>query len=125
MFSVAILSLVIVGIFLVFVNAIDISKRVNYEYQATNLAKKRLEDAKSIIKTAGFDSLIVMEQSATRVNGEGDVDEDGEFERTTDVNEDFGGNALLTEVEVEIYYYYLGTRKTSPITMTTVFTKLE
>ena len=125
LFSVAILSLVIVGVLLVFVNAVDISKRVDYEYKAVNLAKKRIEDAKSIIKTAGFDSLIVMEESPSMVNAEGVLDPDGEFERSTDVTEDFGGNALLTGVEVEVYYYYLGKKKKSPITMTTVFTRLE
>jgi 23S rRNA A1618 N6-methylase RlmF len=126
MFSVGILSLVIVGILLLVVQAIDISRRINYEYTGTNLAKMRLEDARVSIKTNGFNTLSdLAEGSEKRINEDGIPDKDGEFTRKTTISPDYNSSALLTEAKVEIRYYFKGKKKAAPITMTTVFSQLE
>lgn len=126
MFSVTITAIVISGILLLFVQAIDISRRINYEYTATNLAKMRLEDARVVIKTSGFDALTDMaEGSEKRIDRDGMPDKDGEFTRTTTVTPNYTSNALLTEVGTSVWYYFKGKKKSTPITMTTVFSSLE
>ena len=120
------MSLVIVGMLLVFVQTVDISRRVNYEYAGMNLAKKRLEDVRVVIRTNGFDALgDFVESTERKINRNGMPDQDGEFARTTAVTTPYSESMLLASVEVNIYYYYRGERTTAPIKMTTVFSRLE
>ncbi len=121
--STAIFALVIVGIMGTLIISVDLSRRINHEYAATNLAKKRLETARTMIKTQGFWSLVTMEEEDTSINANGARDSDGEFRRTTNVAANYG-NPRLTKVEVEIHYYYRG-KETIPFTMTTIFTNIE
>ncbi len=121
--STAIFALVIVGIMGTLIISVDLSRKIDYEYAATNLAKKRLETARTMIKTQGFWTLFTMEEEDILINADGMRDSDGEFVRTTKVDPNYG-NPRLTKVEVEIYYSYRG-KETLPFTMTTIFTNIE
>ena len=121
--SVGIFALVLVGIMGTLIISVDLSRKINYEYAATNLAKKRVETARTMIKTQGFWTLFTMEEEEVLVNADGMRDSDGEFVRTTKVDTNYG-NPRLTKVEVEIYYSYRG-EETTPFTMATIFTNVE
>jgi len=125
LFSAVIITLVVVGILAVFAQTVDISRRIDYEYTAANLAKKQLESVRSIIKTSGFDSIISAEAPEERIDADGDTDSDGEYTRATSVTTSYKGDISLTEVEVEVHYYYREVKTGQPITMTTVFAKIE
>ena len=126
MVSIMIVSTVLVGLLFVFVQIADMSKRVDYEYAAANLAKSRLEEARAGIKINGFNSLSLLAESEAddiRINADGVEAPDGDFVRVTTIEEEYDTNARLTRVEVKIYYYYRGEKKESRLTkMTTVFT---
>ena len=111
--STAIFALVIVGIMGTLIISVDLSRKIDYEYAATNLAKKRLETARTMIKTQGFWTLFTMEEEDILINADGMRDSDGEFVRTTKVAPNYG-NPRLTKVEVEIYYSYRG-KKHAPL----------
>ena len=126
LFSAGIIALVASGILVVFVQTIDISKRINYEYTATNLAKSRVERARTIIATNGFDSLSDLTESDTIIDSEGSPDQNGEFNRSTTVATNYGGDSRLAQIDVTIIYAYQGEWKTgAAITMTTVFSSIE
>jgi len=123
--SVAILSIVLIGFIIVFAQTTDISRRATREYEATNLAKSRLERARTLIDTNGFSSLTNDEFGET--NTEFDLDEDGtnDYRRSTVVDMSFG-NVLLTKVDVSVVYKYRGEWKTSiPVTLTTIYVNTE
>ncbi len=121
--STAIFALVIVGIMGTLIISVDLSRKINYEYAATNLAKKRLETARTMVKTQGFWTLYTMEEEDIFINADGMHDSDGEFVRTTKVVPNYG-NSRLTKIEVEIYYSYRG-EETPAFTMATIFTNIE
>ena len=121
--STGIFALVIVGIMGTLIISVDLSRKIDYEYTTTTLAKKRLETARTMIKTQGFWTLYTMEEEDTLINVDGMRDSDGEFVRTTKVDPNYG-NPRLTKVEVEIYYSYRG-KETPPFGMATIFTNIE
>lgn len=122
LFSSAIIALVIVSVLVIFAQTLDISKRVDCEYAAMNLAKNRLERARAIIGTSGFDSLPDLSETDTEI----DIDSDDvpDFKRSTTVTTSYGtpGDPNLTEVEVAVTYKYMNEWKgNAAITVTTVF----
>jgi len=122
LFSTFILSMVLIGIITILIQAVDISNRIDYEYTAFNIAKDRLELARTVVHTEGFDALSGLSETSTMVNEAGDLDAAGDYERTTAVTESYSSDDRRTKVAVGIYYYYRGNKKTSvPVTMTTVF----
>lgn len=126
LFSAAILVLVVAGVLLIFVRTVDISKRIDKEYIATNLAKSRVERARTIKATRGFDSLAGLGETDTIVDTVGVPDLNGEFKRSTTVTTNYNGNSRLTKMDVTIVYKYRTEWKDSiPITMTTVLTDLD
>lgn len=122
--STLIFALIIIGVIGTFVISVQISKKINYEYVATNLAKKRIERARTILKTDGLYALSDIDEENIRINENGEVDENGEYERTTRVAANYG-NPRLVKVEADVYYYYNGKKANVPATMTTIFTDIE
>ena len=106
LFSAAVIGLVLGGILMIFVNTIDISKKIDLEYTATNLARNRLERARSIMATNGFDFLANLAETDSIINSSGVPDADGDFKRSTDITSSFGGNVLLTRIDVSVAYRY-------------------
>jgi len=126
LFSAGIIALVATSILLVFVQTVNISRRINYEYTATNLAKSRVERARTIIATSGFDSLNDLEETDTIIDAEGSPDPNGEFNRSTVVTANYDGDSRLAQIDVTVIYEYQDEWKTgSAITMTTVFSDIE
>lgn len=122
LFSAVIIALVIGGVLLVFVHTVDMSKRINYEYAATNIAKSWIERIKSAIETSGFASITQANfgESYTKLDSNGGPDPNGNFRRSTTVNDTYG--TRLTRVTVEVEYRYRGEWETdSPIVMNTLF----
>ena len=126
LFSAVILVLVVAGVLVIFVRTVDISKRIDKEYVATNLAKSRVERARTIKVTHGFASLVDLNETDVIIGSDGVSDQDGEYKRSTTVTTNYNGNARLTKIEVAIVYKYRNEWKDSiAIVMTTVLTDLD
>ncbi|MEE9500217.1 MAG: hypothetical protein V3V42_02865 [Candidatus Omnitrophota bacterium] len=126
LFSAVILVLVVAGVLVIFVRTVDISKRIDKEYVATNLAKSRVERARTTKVTHGFDSLVDLNETDVIIDSDGVSDLDGEYKRSTTVTTNYNGNARLTKIEVTIVYKYRNEWKDSiAIVMTTVLTDLD
>lgn len=110
-----IIAIVIASTLLMFVHTIDMSKRITYEHQAFNLAKSKIEDIRMMVATSGFDTCTAAnyDESDAVIDSKGLQNASGDFRRSTTVNVSWGGNARLTEVEVEISYRYRGEWKTA------------
>ncbi|NQT21950.1 MAG: type II secretion system protein [Candidatus Omnitrophica bacterium] len=122
--SMTILALIATGVMGTIVISVETSKKINYEYTATNLCKNRLEYARALIKTDGFLALTGMEEDV-HIDALGELDSEGEFIRKTSVDENYDGNQRLTKVEVEVSYYYRGEEPKNPVIMTTIYTDVE
>ena len=126
LFSAAIITFVLVGVLLMFVNTISISGRINSDYAATHLAKARIERARTVMATNGFNALTDLDETDTIIDSDGVSDPDGVFKRSTKVLPNYGGNVRLTRVDVLLTYAHRGQWKdNAAITMTTVFTDVQ
>ncbi len=124
LFSAAIITLIMVGVIVIFIQAADLSQRVDFEYAATTLSKNKLERARTLITTGGFSSLTGsnFDETDTVVDSDGVPDANGDFKRTTTVTTSYSGTSVLTRVAVSVVYKYRGTWKTDiAVTATTVF----
>ena len=124
LFSAGILSLVLIGTLTIFAHTVDISRRIDYEYTATSIARGRLERLRAAIDTSGFPSLTDANfgETDTELDADGVPDTDGDFRRTTTVTTGYGGDALLTEAEITVTYRYRGVWKTgAAVSVTTLF----
>ncbi|MDD4202033.1 MAG: hypothetical protein PHQ52_01020 [Candidatus Omnitrophica bacterium] len=126
-FAGSILSVLLISIMILSVESADISKRVNYEYAANNIAKSRIEDARMFIENNGFDSLTDAKYGQTniRLDFSGVPDISGDFVRSTTVVEDYNSNERLTQVTVTVKYYYKGILSSSPLVCSTVFSRID
>ena len=121
--SALILTLAVSGILFIFVQTLDMSKRVDHEYTAINLAKARMERATATIESSGFDSLPTLIETDVVIDESGGSDPEGEYKRSTTVTV-LGANR--TEFEVEVVYEYRGDWKDDTSTvLTTVFTSVR
>lgn len=128
LFSAVIVVTVMIGVLAVIIHTVTISKLIDHDYTATNIAKTRLERARSLVETSGFSALTNADfgETDTRLDWDGAPDASGDFRRSTTVATSHGGNARLTEVEVEVEYNYRGTwKEDAAITMTTLFPNIE
>lgn len=117
LFSVGIIAIVLTSVLLIFAQTVDTSKRVDYEYTATNLAKNRLERAGRLMVTHGFDFLD--ELAMTKI--------DGDFKRVTAVTQypETNPDPRLKKIEVTVTYKYKDKwREDAAVVMTTVFTNV-
>jgi len=126
LFSAGILAIVATGILFVFVQTMDVSGRINYEYKATNLAKSRIERARTVITTNGFDSLVDLEEVDTLLDENGASNLNGNFKRSTDITTSYNGDIRLTQIDVDVIYKYKDEWKDAAVIgITTVFTNIE
>ena len=126
LFSAAIITLVMTGVLIVFVQTIDISKRIDYEYTALNFAKNRIERARTIAETSGFDFLPDLSEADTILDSDGASDPNGDFKRSTGITLNHNGVTRLTKVEVSVIYKYRNEWKDDiPISATTLFVDME
>ena len=126
LFSVLILALVVACVLVIFVRTVDISKRIDKEYVATNLAKNRLERARSIKISHGFSSLVDLEETDTMIDMDEPPDGVDDFKRSTTVTTNYNGNARLAKIDITVVYKYREVWKDSiPIAMTMVLTDLD
>lgn len=122
LFACAIMSMVCVGTLLIFVQTVEISKKVNYKYNAIQLARNRLERARSVVDAGGFSSLSDLGETDSVLDSDGGSDPNGNFKRSTTITTSYSGVARLTKVEVTITYKYQETWKTNAaVTVTTIF----
>ena len=126
LFSVLIISMVLVGVIFIFVQTLEISKRIDCEYTAAHLAKSRIERARNIIGASGFDSLQDLAETDTIIDADGVPDPDGAFKRSTVVTTNYGGDAKLSKVDVSILYKHKGDWKDeAAVTVTTVLVNVD
>ncbi len=92
--AMAIFALCIGGMCALIVTSKQLSDRARWHYTAVNLAKSRLERARAL----PFGSLDMLQESKVRVDRSGFTDNDGDYRRTTYVNEVKTG--LLKEIVV-------------------------
>jgi len=110
--SVAIAGIILTAAFSILWQTMDMSKRVDSEYTALNLAQSRLEEAKKTLETRGFGSLDDLDET----------EDMGNFKRETTVGEPIG---RLKQVTVKISYKHLGVWKDDALTLTTNFVNME
>jgi len=122
LFSAAIISLVLIGVLVVLVQTINISRRINYEYAATILAKSRIESAMAFVESSGFDALTQgnFGETEKRLDSDGVPADTGDFLRSTTVTTNYDGNPRLTGISVEVGYIYRGAEIDQPVNMATV-----
>ncbi|MFH1380645.1 MAG: hypothetical protein ABIH57_00540 [Candidatus Omnitrophota bacterium] len=126
LFSAVIMSLVLTGVLLILVNTVSISGRINADYAATHLAKARIERARTVMATNGFDALVDLDETDTIIDSDGVSDPEGSFKRSTTISANYNGNARLTRIDVSAVYAYRGQwRNDATVAMTTIFTNAE
>ena len=123
--SAAIIILISTGVIALFMQVVSMSRKINYEYIATHIAKSRIERARSIIKSGGFGNLPELEEDSVIVDSAGVPDPDGSFIRDTDIEENYTGDSRLTRIEVNVWYVFKGKKSKNPIVMTTIFNDIE
>ncbi|MFH1791532.1 MAG: type II secretion system protein [Candidatus Omnitrophota bacterium] len=117
-----IMSLVFVATLGLFAQAFELSKKTALSYTAVNLAKNRLELARSMVDAGEVTDLPDLEETDTVVDASGGSDPEGEYKRTTTVTSNYGGKARLIKVDVVVAYKYRRTwMNTAAITVTTVY----
>ncbi len=94
--AMAIFAMCIGGMCALIVTSKQLSDRARWHYTAVNLAKSRLERARAL----PFGSLEMLQESQVRVDRSGFTDNDGDYRRTTYVNEIKTG--LLKEIVVVV-----------------------
>ena len=126
LFSVAIMALVVTGVLVVFVQTVDMSKRINYDYTAVNIAKSRIERARTVMATRGFASLTDLAETDTILDQSGSPASDGDFKRSTIIATNYDGNSRMTQIDVKVTYKYRGEWKDSAaVEIPTVFANIQ
>lgn len=129
LFSIGIISFVLIAILMTFVYTVDLSKRIDYDYSATNIAKSRLERIRSIVDM-GVGGSVYLVESLADLNGtditdwDGNPEIDGDFKRITTISS--YGDPSLAKAEVTVIYKYKGVwREEAGTTLVTVFNDIE
>lgn len=111
----------VLAVLSLFLLSIYISKKVDSEYAALNIARNRLES----LKVEEFTYLTQVQEDKQRVDSTGVSDETGQFLRTTTVEMGYGGDSNIAKIEVEVSYYIRGTESTTPVKITTLFVNMD
>ncbi|MBN1353899.1 MAG: type II secretion system protein [Candidatus Omnitrophica bacterium] len=126
LFSTVIMSLVLVGVLFVFTQTVDLSRRVDFEYAATVIARSRIEWARSFVATSGFDALTDGQcgEVDTKLDASGTPDPNGAFVRSTSITQNYNGDARETKVTVSVDYIFRGVRKENTKTLDLIFVNI-
>ncbi len=114
--SVLLFAIGITSLLTVYTQAMSVSKRSDYAYVAYNLAKNHAER----LRATSFASLSTASETDTRINRDGEPDENGQFLRSTSVTPNYTQDANLTRVDVRVYYEYKKVKSPQSMDMTTV-----
>lgn len=74
------------------------SESIDISWKATYLAQRRID----MLKRLDFRYLSQAVESNVRINADGNIDPAGDYLRTTEVDEDYDGNAYLTKVKISV-----------------------
>lgn len=105
--ALALLSLSIGGIIGVLVQNSGTGQSIDYTYVATNLAKNRIERLREVRRDRGYSDLTNWQETGYGIDRDGNYDSDGDFERTTTIDPNYGTN--LTQITVSVKYKRGGT----------------
>lgn len=100
----------------VYIQSIQVGKRLDCAYTAYNLAKNRIE----VLRSLNYTLLPSSAEDATIVNSDGNPDQNGAFIRSTTITSNYGGSALLTQAKVSVSYMLKGVKSSNPMEITTV-----
>jgi type II secretory pathway pseudopilin PulG len=76
------------------------SKRLDIIYVSSYLAQRRID----LLKRFDFDGLYPAGlENRVRLNAAGNIDPNGEYMRTTEVDENYKGNPYLTKITITVY----------------------
>ncbi|MBD3426174.1 MAG: hypothetical protein GF409_02965 [Candidatus Omnitrophica bacterium] len=96
--SIALVALVVVSLFAAVTQTSVFSQRIDRVYTASYLAQRRID----MVKRLEFDQLGFAEETDVRVDADGNLASDGHYVRTTEVTENYSGNAFLAKVKVTV-----------------------
>ncbi len=118
MISVLLFSIGVASLLAVMTQGVTVAKRADYAYVSENLAKNHLGRLRSL----GFASITsaLDETTGTRIDRDGDPDNAGDYQRFTTVTTSYASDANLTQVTIEVYYYFRGVLCPAPKKITTV-----
>jgi type II secretory pathway pseudopilin PulG len=74
------------------------SRRIDMTYTASYLAQRRID----MLKRLDFDQVPSAEEENIRIDADGNTDPNGNYLRTTEVEEDYDGNSYLMKVKVSV-----------------------
>ncbi len=114
--AVSVFGIAITSLLAVYTQAAAASKRTDYAYTAYNLAKNHIER----LRASAFSSLSLAAETDTRINRDGEPDESGEYLRSTVVTTNYGSDANLSRVDVNVYYEYKKVKSPQPMALSTV-----
>jgi type II secretory pathway pseudopilin PulG len=92
------------------------SRRIDHVYTCSNLAKKRMDSLKRYLVT----DLDKETETDVRIDLHGDLDENGDYIRTTEVTENYDGNPFLAKVKVSVDKFQDGEAYGSPAVIETL-----
>lgn len=118
--SIVIFSVLVVSVLSMVIVISGVSKRADYEYTATTIARSRIER----LNQMDFALLASANETDTRVNAQGVSDPNGLYLRTTTVGTNYLGDSHLTSVIVDVSYELNGKLNNDPIEMATVLTEI-
>ena len=114
--AVSIFGIGISSLLAVYTQSVTVSKRSDYAYTAYNLAKNHIER----LRVSAFSSLSLALETDTRVNRDGEPDEAGEYLRSTSVMTNYGSDANLTRVDVNVRSEFKKVKSPQPMSLSTV-----
>lgn len=95
-----VVAIVIISLIAAITQSMVFSKRVDAIYTSSYLAQRRMD----LLKRFAFDELYPdAVESNVRVGADGNVSPQGEYMRTTEITDNYGGNPFLKKVKVTVY----------------------
>lgn len=98
------------------------ANRLDMIYTASNLAKKHMDDLKSMSFRDLSDEA---PETNVRIDSRGEADAGGDYIRSTEIDDEWGGNAYLTQVKVSVDRVVDSKASGHPVVMETLFSDVE
>ncbi len=114
--AIFVFSIAVQALIAVYLQSIQVGKRLDCAYTAYNLAKNRVE----VLRSLNYTLLPSSVEDAVVVNSDGTPDPNGRFIRSTTITANYGGSALLTQAKVSVSYMLKGLKSSNPMEITTV-----